>query len=389
MPRSDSLQITAQQPGIPLTPARKRFNTLIRQIEQSRQALAAWQDGIVAYRQSYASLLQPLQTQLLQGQRQWVHLLDAAIGKPGWTKAERGLLRELLCEAAGELLEGQGDDPVLKALYDKHAELDFDTEQREAVRAMKDLAEMMTGLDLGDDDGLDSDEDLFKRMEQSVRQQWAQKAADAADEADETADAPGAGAGRPSQRRSPGSGGKRKTAAQQRREAEAQQVTQSVREIYRKLASALHPDRQTDAAQREAHTALMQRVNQAYEAQDLLTLLELQLQIEQIDAGHMASASEAKVKHYNKVLGEQLAELKAEIESVEMTFRMEFGLHPGWGLNPAKLGLVLEQTRREWQADLALRLQQHRTLEDQAATKRWLKSVRKQRREEDFDDMPF
>jgi hypothetical protein len=236
---------------------------------------------------------------------------------------------------------------------------------------------------------LDSDEDLFKRMEQSVRQQWAQKAADAADEADETADAPGAGAGRPSQRRSPGSGGKRKTAAQQRREAEAQQVTQSVREIYRKLASALHPDRQTDAAQREAHTALMQRVNQAYEAQDLLTLLELQLQIEQIDAGHMASASEAKVKHYNKVLGEQLAELKAEIESVEMTFRMEFGLHPGWGLNPAKLGLVLEQTRREWQADLALRLQQHRTLEDQAATKRWLKSVRKQRREEDFDDMPF
>lgn len=389
MPRSDSLQITAQQPGIPLTPARKRFNTLIRQIEQSRQALAAWQDGIVAYRQSYASLLQPLQTQLLQGQRQWVHLLDAAIGKPGWTKAERGLLRELLCEAAGELLEGQGDDPVLKALYDKHAELDFDTEQREAVRAMKDLAEMMTGLDLGDDDGLDSDEDLFKRMEQSVRQQWAQKAADAADEADETADAPGAGADRPSQRRSPGSGGKRKTAAQQRREAEAQQVTQSVREIYRKLASALHPDRQTDAAQREAHTALMQRVNQAYEAQDLLTLLELQLQIEQIDAGHMASASEAKVKHYNKVLGEQLAELKAEIESVEMTFRMEFGLHPGWGLNPAKLGLVLEQTRREWQADLALRLQQHRTLEDQAATKRWLKSVRKQRREEDFDDMPF
>jgi hypothetical protein len=223
----------------------------------------------VAYRQSYASHLQPLQRQLLQGQRQWVHLLDAVIGKPGWTKAERALLRELLCEAAGELLEGQGEDAVLKALYDKHAELDFDTEQR------------------------------------------------------------------------------------------------------------------------EAHTALMQRVNQAYEAQDLLTLLELQLQIEQIDAGHMAGASEAKVKHYNKVLGEQLAELKAEIESVEMTFRMEFGLHPGWGLNPAKLGMVLEQTRQEWQADLAHRLQQHRMLEDQAATKRWLKSVRKQRREEAYDDLPF
>lgn len=386
MPPTAALQIAAQQPGIPLTPARKRFNTLIRQIEQSRQALAAWQDGIVAYRQSYAGHLQPLQTQLLQGQRQWVHLLDAVIGKPGWTKAERALLRELLCEAAGELLEGQGEDAVLKALYDKHAELDFDTEQREAVRAMKDLAELMTGLDLGDDDGLHSEEDLFKRMEHGLHQQWTQNAAE---EADETDDAQGSGASGPGQRRSPKSARKRKTAAEQRREAEAQQATQSVREIYRKLASALHPDRQTDATQREAHTALMQRVNQAYEAQDLLTLLELQLQIEQIDAGHMAGASEAKVKHYNKVLGEQLAELKAEIESVEMTFRMEFGLHPGWGLNPAKLGLVLEQTRRAWQADLAHRLQQHRMLEDQAATKRWLKSVRKQRREEAYDDLPF
>jgi hypothetical protein len=228
MPPTAALQIAAQQPGIPLTPARKRFNTLIRQIEQSRQALAAWQDGIVAYRQSYAGHLQPLQTQLLQGQRQWVHLLDAVIGKPGWTKSERALLRELLCEAAGELLEGQGEDAVLKALYDKHAELDFDTEQREAVRAMKDLAELMTGLDLGDDDGLHSEEDLFKRMEHGLHQQWTQNAAE---EADETDDAQGSGASGPGQRRSPKSARKRKTAAEQRREAEAQQALVKVQKV--------------------------------------------------------------------------------------------------------------------------------------------------------------
>lgn len=34
----------------------------------------------------------------------------------------------------------------------------------------------------------------------------------------------------------------------------------------------------------------MQNANQAYAAKDLLALLELQLQIEQIDAGHVASA---------------------------------------------------------------------------------------------------
>lgn len=35
---------------------------------------------------------------------------------------------------------------------------------------------------------------------------------------------------------------------------------------------------------------------------------------------HIASASAERLKHYNKVLGEQPAELKAEIEGVEMRF---------------------------------------------------------------------
>jgi hypothetical protein len=70
-------------------------------------------------------------------------------------------------------------------------------------------------------------------------------------------------------------------------------------------------------------------LNQAYAANDLLTLLELQLQIEQIDAGHIAAANAQRLKHYNQVLKEQLDELRAEIEHVEMGFRLENGLAPG------------------------------------------------------------
>jgi len=104
-----------------------------------------------------------------------------------------------------------------------------------------------------------------------------------------------------------------------------------VREIFRKLASALHPDRESDTKQREAKTVLMQKVNQACTANDLLTLLELQLRIEQIDASHIANASAQRLKHYNKVLTEQLGELRMEVERVEMGFRVDFGLEAGWG----------------------------------------------------------
>ena len=120
----------------------------------------------------------------------------------------------MLCEAAGVLLDVRGEDEQLKALFDKHAEVDFATEQRERMKAMKGLAEAMTGLDLGDDEGIDTDATLFERLEQGLQEQAAAEDA----------------------QRSAKAARRCKNAAQQRREAEAQQATQSVREVYRKLA---------------------------------------------------------------------------------------------------------------------------------------------------------
>jgi hypothetical protein len=126
--------------------------------------------------------------------------------------------------------------------------------------------------------------------------------------------------------------------------AHGQQASQSLREI---------SDREADAALRATKTAQMQRVNQAYEHQDLLTLLSLQLEIEQIDARHVAQASEARLKHYNQLLAGQKDELHNEIQRVEMGFRMEFNLEPGWGLDPRKLDEVLADSVLDVRCHLA------------------------------------
>lgn len=358
------LQISARAGSAALTPEQKRFNTLIRQIDQARRRLATWQEQTPLYAQAYTQLIVPLMKDLAAEQRSWAFGLDRLLAQPGWTRAERDTLRELLCDAAAELLsedEGDAPDAALKALFDKHAEVDFDTEQQQSRLALKDMVETVTGMDLGDDD-IASDADLFKRMQQHLADD------DAAAQAEE-----------PPRRR-------RKSKALQQREAEAQLATQSVREVFRKLASALHPDRESDDSARQAKTALMQKANQAYAANDLLTLLELQLQVEQVDAGHIAQASTQRVRHYNKVLAEQLDELKAEIDRVEMGFRMDFGLEPGLGLNPNKLFGSIEAQARDMRAGLALRRQQLRKLDDRVGMKRWLKRQRQRLREPSFDD---
>lgn len=364
---AQGLQISLGAGASALSPEQKRFNTLIRQIEQARQTLAAWQENIPLYAQAHVQLVVPLIGQLDAGQREWAFALDRLLGQPGWTKAERALMRELVCDSAAELLDADGEaDPALKALFDKHSDTDFETEQQQTRLAMKDMVEAMTGMNLGDDADIASDEELFKRLHEGL-----------AAEAEAEREQANAGNKPPKPRR--------KNAAQQQREADAQLATQSIREIFRKLVSALHPDRETDPLQRTAKTALMQKVNQAYAANDLLTLLELQLQIEQVDASHIAGASAQRLKHYNKVLAEQVSELKLEIDRVKIGFCVDFGLEPGWGMKPDKLIMFIDEHTKHLRAGLAIHQRELHMLGDKAATKRWLKRQRQRQRAGEFD----
>jgi hypothetical protein len=87
---------------------------------------------------------------------------------------------------------------------------------------------------------------------------------------------------------------------------------QSLRELMRKLVSALHPDREPDEAERVRKTELMKRVNDAFERNDLLGLLGLQLEIEQIDSADIAKISDARIQQYNLVLEDQLKTLRTQ-----------------------------------------------------------------------------
>jgi len=353
-PRTDVVPAATTEDGRPLTPAQKRFQSLVKRIEAERRTLSAWQTHAPAFRQAYWEAIDPLMEDLDAATRQWAFALDDAMAKTTWTAAQRTTLRELICEATSTLLAA-GDDAEVKALFDKHADVDYDSEQRDLLMTLKAVAEQELGLDLGDDDVTSEDE-----LRERIRQAEA-TAADAAGAAPEVEPPPA----RP-----------HVNAAEKRRHLDAAEASRSLREIYRKLASALHPDRETDPVQREVKTAQMQRVNQAYANNDLLSLLQLQLDIEQIDTHHLATASDQRLKHYNNVLGEQLEELKDEVHDVATDFCMEFRLE-SWPLpKPEKLAPFIERAKREVKAELFVVQCNLRMLGDVAATKRWLRGRR-------------
>jgi hypothetical protein len=323
-----SLQIQPDAADPALAGQQERFNVLVQDVALWRAALAEWNDRIDRYRQA----VEPVRRELHAAWREWVFALDDASLRPGLSRAERQQLAELLQEAITPLLAEE--DPEIAAVAAQHVQ-----EPRRQDQA----------------DAADSDE----QGQEDVAEDWeAQAAAAAAQRAEWAAK-------------------RRAASAANRRRKQEQEVSLSVRDVYRRLASTLHPDREPDARERERKTRLMQEANLAYAEQDLLALLELQLHAEQIDATHLRSADRKRLQHYVAVLEEQLSDLQSETRRLEATFREATGLPPGSGLQPRKADRMISSEAQRMRGDVQALRRQAKWLLDEEATKEWLRQHRK------------
>lgn len=132
-------------------------------------------------------------------------------------------------------------------------------------------------------------------------------------------------------------------AKEAQREGESKQHLQSIREIYRKLASLLHPDRENDPRERERKTQLMQRANEAYERGALLELLELQIEIQHIDEAYLSTLQSEKIQQHEQILKGQVRELDVEMKRIESRLMSEFGFNPYQKLSPLTLLKILHE----------------------------------------------
>ena len=365
-----SISIVTDQKQPHLSKEQKAFNNLIKQIDTKRTRLAAWQEIIPAFQRKYASEMDPLIKTTQDLQIELVHCLDRASDQKGLTKTERCKIADLIRELAGGLA-AERDDADLKNIYNKHSGSDYDAEEAASVNGMKSMIEDLLGVDLGDDFDAGSPEELLKQAQARMLEQQEQHEADRQAQDEQKA--------------------KRKKSAKQiakeaQQLADEQQTNQSIRELYRKLASTLHPDREPDPEERERKTALMQRINQAYDQKNLLLLLELQLELEHIDQTTINNITASRLKHYNKILKDQLNELEHEIYHTEGMFKAQFGMAPFEQITPTKIMRNLDADIASIQIDIRELKNNLLEFQDIKKLKTWLKGMRQEPKMDYFDD---
>ena len=332
-----AVHIVSQNQQSTLSKSQKLFNNLIKKIDAERKRLVAWQTMIPLYHQKHASEFAPLTQTFNELRAELVRLFDKASAEKLFNKNDKAKLKDMISTIAAELIV-ENDDEDLKRIYNKHSGGDIDAEIKEEKSAMKAMMQDILGVDLGDDVDFGSPESMMAHVGEKMRQKLE-------DEEQVRRDY---------QKRNVKRKRSAKTLAREaKQEAEAQNISQSIREVYRKLASALHPDKEQDALERDRKTALMQRVNIAYNNKDLLKLLELQLEVEQINQAEINNMTEERLKYYNKILTEQSKELRMEVSAVSDFFRIRFNIAPDVSLSPETAIRSLEDDIKNIKKDIS------------------------------------
>ncbi|ASF47804.1 J domain-containing protein [Methylovulum psychrotolerans] len=367
-----AIRIAPKKQGSTLSAAQKRFNNLIKQIDKNKKLLLDWKDTIPVYQQKVGQEYEPLFDTFNGYRLEWLQLLDQYYEQPQFKKTDKAKIKHIISAVCDDLVVDMESEAV-KALFNKYKDTDYDAmvqEQEQAMAEMiKGLAKEMFKVDIDDDVDVSTPEKFQAHLQDKLREQA---------EAEEAVKA-----AKP----------KKKTVKQLAREAKQQEdealAGKSVQEIYRKLVAALHPDREPDEQERARKTELMQRVNTAYGKKDLLQLLELQLEAEQVDAAQLGHIADDRLKHFNKILGEQLAELTEEIGHIEMTFMERLNM-PFFGkITPKHLLAELAHDMRQVKQDIAYIKEDLQDHADPATFKAWLKAYRipKPKRRDAFDEL--
>jgi hypothetical protein len=359
------VQASAQEK---LTPAQKRFNDLLAQIDRLSgqiQRLEAWSDK---HRYAHIQALRE-SVQLSQSHRKSLLLfvyerLQTADFTDRQQRMARGLVRGLMAHLAAT------HDPQVQTLVDlyvsKEDEQEVAQEQAEAAQALRERIEEALGQPLNKPNQYQTPEEM---MAAGMRQ-WQQQ--QEANEAKKNAKRAARKAGKQAQKKS-AAAEKGELPAALMRELDAKSA---IRTIFRQLASALHPDREPDEQERLRKTGLMSEVNAAYEKNDLTTLLRLQMQVSLVNLQKKAGTArmaDDKLIAMSLLLKEQVSALEDDLDQLESRLSRELCVPVRADADDVEMTQSLQRIQADQRHSADSLAADLRRIQNDAELKRWLK----------------
>jgi len=276
----------------PLNKKQKEFNLLSDTIEALDRQIADLQMAYDEMLRRIPSDLEPLVREYQGCRADIVNLWDRAYEAEHFRKAYQTKLAFLITENAYDLIKNHGIDE-LKPVFNKYSAVNVDVlleeERLRETSRIKDPAFLLESVNVNEPEV--SFHELSEEEQQRIKAERREQRMD-----------------------------------QRTREAQQAKTTKSVRSVYMELVKTFHPDRETDEAEKRRKTETMQRITKAYQANNLLDLLKLQMELEQIDRAGLENLNKNQLSYYNKILRQQVEELDQQKVAIQQQISAICGL---------------------------------------------------------------
>ncbi|MDX2306349.1 MAG: hypothetical protein NW226_26305 [Microscillaceae bacterium] len=365
---NESSLIIRSQGDQKLSKEQKQFNNSIKKIQQIKDEMLLIEENILWVQQKIQKEISPLEGELVQKKIAWVKGLDEAYQQKFFRKNEKALIAQIIEEDSFELIHHYGISELLE-LHDQYAVDTYEEYQQE----QKEFNKMMTqsymknfyGIDVNPEEFGDLDEpENFFRFKAKVEEQIQQKEEE-----------------RKKYRKEP-----KKTQKQLEKEKiqeeETKNINKSARTIYTELAKELHPDLESDEFERDRKTELMKEVTNAYNKNDLYTLLRLQLEYLGNKITKVGSLVDEKLRYYNKLLKDQIQELQLQkITQIQKYPELSRFNISG---NKNQINYRFRKEKNDLKELIAVMEARIKILSDKAGLRNFLKNINQQEDDDDF-----
>ncbi|MGE0100624.1 MAG: hypothetical protein AB7S86_19995 [Hydrogenophaga sp.] len=337
-----------------LSAAARAYNLQLTRIDKLKNQLAELNALGQAHRWALLDAVAPLRVQVAQRQRDLALALDARLQGKLLSEGQAVTAREWLCRLARTLAEaGEAD---MRELHDRHSPRSLAQLRQDHADAMRRRLEAVLGEPLTDESQELSAEQLVRAGMERLRR-FQEEAQDRRREA--------ANARR--SRKKPGGA---------QRNADQHDADTLLRRLFRQLAGALHPDRESDPTIRLRKTALMSEANAAYEKRDLVTLLQIQSRAELADPQAVHRLTDERLAALTLLLKAQVADLERERAARQQALSAEFDLPEGTSPNANTLLQHRIDQVKALESELSGLLQDLDEVADERKFKRWLNARR-------------
>lgn len=291
MTKKDSV-LRIGQSNTGLNKRQKEFNLLTEKIQQLDQLIPELN---MAYDQILERIPKDLNPLVLEYQTyrvEMVHIMDRTYSADLFRKIYQTKLAYLITETSFDLILNHGFE-ALRPIYDKYSDTDFDTALAEYNDRIS-KQQVPAALIGQNAESLIEFHDLDEVEQHQIKEEQRFE----------------------------------KLKEQGKLNLDRQKTTRSVRTVYMDLVKAFHPDRETDGTEKLRKTEIMQQVTNAYQQNNLMELLKLQIDFERIGQNHLENLGKTQLTYYNKVLQQQVEDLETEKSKIQHRISAVTGLLP-------------------------------------------------------------